>query len=379
MTDHSSQLAQLLREYAETLLAQWRAQVRKIPSARGMDTPALNDHIPSLLDELIAALEANSDDTILEIDEAGSAPFHGLQRLQDAFDVEEVVAEYNLLRTCIHELAEQHALLIYGKDVRILHRVLDHAIGSALATYTRQQNLELQRRRHDYLAFVAHDLRTPLNAISLAARLLESAFPGGGDNPNTHLLKTLRRNVGHLETLVGRVLEENAHLQNETGLRLELRDIDLWPLVEDLVHELRPVAAAAGTVLVNRVPEDLSAHADASQLQRVLQNLIGNAIKYTPLGEVAIAAERCDDGGIACWVSDNGAGIPVALKEKVFERGESDPDRDDATGLGLAIVRMITEAHGGMVTVQSQEGYGSTFRFTLPGRGEVAADVVSAP
>lgn len=367
------QLAALVRQERHALLSRWRQQVRHLPSARLLDVPTLNDHIPGLLDELATALQSKSDQTIPEALGDTSPPAHGLQRLQAAFDIEEVTAEYNILRGCLHDLADDNGLILQGKPFHIVNRVLDHAIGLALQTYATQRALEVQRRREEYLAFVAHDLRTPLNAISMAGRVLEMTLPGG-DAETTRMLKTLRRSVQHLEGLVAKVLEENTNLETEIGIKLERRAFDLWPLVEALIHDLHPVAGTDSTHLVNEVPDDLVVYADASLLRRVFQNLIGNAIKYTPRGEVHIGArELGPDGTVECWVGDNGAGIPDELLERVFEKGETDPANAGGTGLGLAIVKTFTEAHGGKVTVESKEGVGSMFRFTLPPKAKVEA------
>ena len=367
-------LAALVKQERHALLSRWRQQVRQLPSARQLDIPTLNDHIPGLLDELATALQSKSDQTIPEALREASPPAHGLQRLQDAFDIEEVVAEYNILRGCIHDLADDNGLNLQGKPFHIINRVLDHAIGLALQTYATQRALEVQRRREEYLAFVAHDLRTPLNAISLAGRVLELTLPERGTSAETaQMLKALRRNVQHLEGLVGKVLEENTNLQTEIGIKLERREFDLWPLVEALIHDLHPVAGTASTQLINKVPDDLVVYADAGLLRRVFQNLIANAIKYTPRGEVIIGARELGaEGAVECWVSDNGAGIPEELLEKVFDKGETDPENAGGTGLGLAIVKTFTEAHGGKVTVESKEGVGSTFRFSLPTKANVS-------
>jgi two-component system phosphate regulon sensor histidine kinase PhoR len=352
------------------VLTSWRQQVRELPSARSLDTPTLNDHMPGLLDELITALQTHAQQTIPEAFSGGAAPAHGLQRVQDAFDIEEVVAEYNILRGCIHDLADDNGLRLQGTPFHILNRVFDQAIGLALQTYATQRALEVRGRREDYLAFVAHDLRTPLNAISLAGKVLERALPTSSANSDTaRMLKALRRNVQHLEKLVDKVLEENTNLQTEVGIKLQRREVDLWPLVEALTHDLHPVAGTSSTQLINDVPDDLVVYADASLLRRVLQNLISNAINYTPRGEIIIGASGPDaDGAIECSVRDNGAGIPPELLETIFEKGTSDKDGDGGTGLGLAIVRSFVEAHGGRVTVESKRGVGSTFRFALPGK-----------
>ena len=374
--DDLDRLAALIEREREPLLTKWRAQVCQLPSARGLDEPTLTDHVPSLLDELVAALRTNSEETITEALLEGSPPAHGLQRVRDGYDIEEVVSEYNVLRGCIHDLVDDRALSLQGKAFQILNRVFDGAIGAAVQAFATQRALEVQARREEYLAFVAHDLRTPLSAISLAGRVLELTHPALETSTEAvRMFKALRRNVQHLEKLVGKVLEENSNLRTEIGMRLERREIDLWSLVEGLVHDLHPVAGTDSTRLLSRVPDDMTVYADAGALKRVFQNLIANAIKFTPRGEIVIGAHEPDgDGAIECFVSDNGAGISMELIEKVFDKGETGNENEAGTGLGLglglAIVKSIVEAHGGTVTVESTLGAGSTFRFSLPKRGQ---------
>lgn len=363
-----NKLAILVEQERQGLLARWRQQIRELPSAKQLNTPALNDHMPGLLDELAVVLRTNSIATIPEALSEGSAQSHGLQRLQEAFDIEEVVAEYNILRGCIHDLATDNGINLQGKPFHIINGVFDQAIGLALQTFASQRALEVQQRREEYLAFVAHDLRTPLFAVSLAGRALERTLPTRGYTADSaRMLKSLRRSVLQLEGLVTRVLDENTNLQTEVGVKPERREFDLWPLVETLIEELQPVADAAGTRLVNEVPDDLVIFADASLLKRVLQNLLANAIKYTPRGVVAVgASEHADAGKVECWVRDNGAGIAAALVDKVFDKGETDSANTGGTGLGLAIVQTFVEAHHGTVVLETKEGEGSTFRCSFP-------------
>src|SRR5436190_5286011 len=215
-------LATLIRQESAALLSHWRQQVKQLSSAEHLETPALNDHIPHFLDELTTALESQSRPTIPEALEGSSPPAHGLQRLQEAFDLEEVVAEYNILRGCIHNLADKHRISLQGEPFHIINRVLDQAIGLAVQTYATQQALEVQRRREEYLAFVAHDLRTPLNAISLAARVLEVTYREPSESAESgQMLRSLARNVQHLQRLVEKIIEENINLQTESGIKLE--------------------------------------------------------------------------------------------------------------------------------------------------------------
>ncbi|WP_287128290.1 sensor histidine kinase [Candidatus Cyanaurora vandensis] len=368
-------LAVLIKQERDALLSRWRQQVKELPAARDLDAPTLNDHLPDLIDELAAALQVRSDETIPEALAERSPPAHGLQRIQDGFDIEEVVAEYNILRGCIHDLADANGLRLQGKSFHILNRVLDGAIGLAVQTYATQQAKDVQQRREEYLAFVAHDLRNPLNAISLATSILERKLPErGASAESVQMLKTLRRNVAHLDGLIGKVIEENTHLLSQTGIKLERRVLDLWPLVEALIQDVHPVAGTASTQMLNEVPGDLVVYADASALRRVFQNLIANAILYTPGGEVIIGARELDaKGAVEGWVSDNGAGIPQERLDKVFDKLETDPQKEGGLGLGLAIVKTFIEAHDGKVAVESKEGLGSKFRFTLPA-GKAAID-----
>lgn len=360
------QLATALLEERDAVLLRWREQVRALPSAAQLDLPTLNDHIPGWIAELAACLVTASEAP--EGEATASSPLaHGLQRFEDGFDIEEVVAEYNILRDCVHELGERHGVSLAGQDRRFLDKFFDDAIGAAVKAFADSQAREVQRRRTEYLAFVAHDLRTPLSAITFSAYLLEQRLGGNGlDAENTRLLKILARNTRQLETLVGTVLAENTQMLTELGVKIERRKFDLWPMVETLIQDLQPLAAKADVKVLNLVPDEIEANADANLLRRVLQNLLNNAIAYAPGGAVTIGA--LDPGGgapLEVWVKDNGAGIPAQRLDKVFDALETDPKRD-GVGLGLAIVKTFVEAHDGTVSVESTVGQGSTFRFTLP-------------
>jgi two-component system phosphate regulon sensor histidine kinase PhoR len=372
--ENLKRLASLIALRRDAVLSRWRNQVREMPSARKLDTPTLNDHMPGLLDELIAALDSNLEQTIPQALAAESPAAHGLQRLEDAFDIEEVVAEYNILRGCIHDVADEDGISLQGKAFHTLNRVFDQAIGLALQTFATRRAQDVLHRREEYLAFVAHDLRTPLNAISLAGRVLERSLVPTQLQPEVErMLKALRRNVMHLEKLVGKVIEENSNLSAEAGMKLERRETDLWTLVEGLIHDLDPVAGTASARLVNKVPDELAVYADASLLKRIVQNLIANAIRHAPRGEIVVdARELSDASGVECTVADNGTGIRIEFLDRIFEKGETEAGDAEGKGLGLAIVKTLVEAHGGSVSVDSRLGKGASFRIFLPARRAAA-------
>ena len=358
-------LAALLRDQRETLLSHWREQVRLLPSSRKLDKPALDDHVPALLDELAAAFHSVADETIPETLRQGSSPMHGLDRFQNGFDLQEVVAEYNILRGCVYDMAERHNLELQGRAFHILNRVLDEAIGLAVQAFATQQALEVQRRREDHLRFVAHDFRTPLQTVALSARVLEQKLRITDNTGQTaEIFQILQRNVQHLESLVEEVLKESDHTAG-SGLPCDARQIELWPVVDAVIDEMRPVADTAGTRLTNDVPEAMTACADMGMLKRVLQNLIANAIKHTPRGEVSVGARSLgSSGAIECQVRDDGAGIPADQLARIFDTEPNSAER--RTGVGLSIVKTFVEAHGGTAHAESLKGSGSTFRFTLP-------------
>jgi signal transduction histidine kinase len=367
-------LAGVLADQGAAIMARWRDQVRHLDSARNLDLPTLNDHMPVWLAEVAAAMRAFALAPAGEGESAAVPLAHGLQRFEDGFDIEEVVAEYNILRDCVHEVAEREGLELRGQSRRFVNRVFDDAIGSAVKAFAASQAREVQRRRAEHLAFVAHDLRTPLGAITFATSVLEQRA-GARDAEIVRLLRILGRNAKQLDALVTSVLNENTQLLTEMAVQVERRTFDLWPLVETLFQDLHALAAKSGTRLANQVPDDLDVRADAALLRRIFQNLVSNAIRYTPSGEVRVGA-RSVDGVVECWVSDDGAGIPAERIGKVFDALETDPE-GDGTGLGLAIVKTFVEAHQGSVGVESVEGRGTTFRFTLP--LEIEPTIVAPP
>jgi signal transduction histidine kinase len=366
------QLAAVISSHSDQLMNDWRNQVRQLSSARNLTKPALTDHIPDFLKELTGALltkNGNAKGCRLGL---STAPEHGLQRLHVGFNIEDVVTEYNILRDCIHDLADEHQVPVTGSSLRTLNCVIDGAISMAVRSFVRQSSLDGQRRREEYLSFVAHDLRTPLSAISVAVELLERSGTGKGQPAAEKAFRSLQRNAQHLTALTNNILDENASLQCESGVKPACRDIDLWPLVESVVHGLQPVAGTDGIILINDVPDGLAAFADAALLKRIFQNLLANAIAHSPRGTVRISARSADPGGtVECEVADTGFGIPPDKLPYIFDKYETGGNTGlsgQGIGLGLAICKAFVEAHGGGISVQSQTGQGSRFCFTLPGK-----------
>lgn len=357
-------LAVVLNDHKATLLQRWKESVSQLPGAAELDAPALRDHIPQFIDEMIAAI-ARRDRVGVAAGNAGSPAEHGVQRLEAGFDIKEVVAEYNVLRGAVYDVAEASGLQLSAAECRVVNRIIDDAIAWAVDSYSREQATELQQRREEHLAFIAHDVRTPLNAIALTAAALASELRAT-QGEAAEMLRALQRNVRRIDDLVRRVMEEEQNLELAEGMRLIRREMDLWPVVHQLLADLHPLAESVHTRIVNAVPRHVTVDADAGLLTRTLQNLVGNALKFAPGGQIEIGARELA-GAVECWVRDDGSGIEPERLATVFDKLKTDPDPARAGfGLGLAIVKQIIEAHGGQVAVESQPGRGSTFRFTIP-------------
>ena len=355
----------MYRQCHDEIICEWRLQVGDLLKELELDKPTITDHVPDVIAEITRDLQLGRQGVLSVEHTRGSPSVHGVQRFHDGLDVGEVVAEYNLLRAAFVTIAERHGLYLVGEAAFIINRRIDEAVKLAVVAFAAQQALIRKEQEDEHLAFLVHDLRTPLNAVSLVAEELRLSIDVASLAQCADLFAMLERNLQRAEALVRRVLD--AKLQPASGgtaFRAERRIFELWPLVQRLILDLRAVASKHDIQVVNEVPTSLTVFADAGLISQVFQNLLGNAFKYAARGRVVISATE-DESGVTCVVSDNGAGIPLEMLEKVFEKLATDPEKD-GTGLGLAIVKQIIDAHGGSVSAKSNHGSGATFSFTIP-------------
>jgi signal transduction histidine kinase len=202
------------------------------------------------------------------------------------------------------------------------------------------------------LAGIAHEVRNPLGGLELYAGLLREAL--ATEPERLEEIARIEREVGHLKTVV------NEFLEFARRPPPHLEPVSLRPLFEE-IRELG--AAPGGATIAVDAPGDLRVRADLGQLRRALLNLVRNAAAAARHGRVQIAA-RPVGSGVRIEVSDDGPGVPVALREQIFTPFFT--TREKGTGLGLAFVREIVRAHGGDVTVRDAVGGGCVFGFDLP-------------
>lgn len=360
-------LAALIKNKNEEILAQWRCEVSRLPSAATLDAPTINDQVPQLLENLADALIKVHETNVETQTETISAE-HGLLRWQAGFEITEVICEYNILRGCLQDAAEQDGLSLTGATLKIVNQVFDDAVGKAVKAFETMVTIELQHRHEEHIAFLLHDLRTPLEALSLATTVLDRSLEVDIRKDNVHsALSVLRGNIDRLSDRVRQVLSVEKGLGRTFAPNYT--EVNLRDQVDKMVHDLAPLATAGATQVINEVPEELAVYTDYKLLSQIIQNLLSNALKFTPQGTVTIGARAIsDDGSVECWVKDLGEGIPPERLERIFERFETDsqPERR-GIGLGLAIVKEIVELHNGQLRVESELGKGSTFTFVIPG------------
>lgn len=244
--------------------------------------------------------------------------------------------------------------------------------GAAIAFQDATELSRLQRARRDFVANISHELRTPLTSIGLLCDALTATT---NDPDVAPLVATISGEVGAMTRLVNDMLDLT---QIEDGrLPLRLAACDASDLIDTAVARLRPQAEQKGIVFAMAVEPAVRVLADDDKIERVLTNLLDNAVKFSPTGgEIVI---RCQPAGlpppeeddVLFSVTDEGPGIAASDLPRVFERFfKVDRARERSSrvgaGLGLAIARHLVEAHEGHIWATSHEGQGATFYFTLP-------------
>jgi two-component system phosphate regulon sensor histidine kinase PhoR len=227
-----------------------------------------------------------------------------------------------------------------------------------------------QQFRDEYVGLISHDLLNPLNAVMLTAQVARRSLLKKGLAAEAHSLDAVFAGARRMNTLIADLLE-TARL--EAGhLVLRKRSLDLGDWAVQTVHRI--AEPAARDRLVVRV-EDGPVHvlADPGRLDRVLENLLSNALKYSGDAPVTVTVRRQAEEGVVS-VSDQGMGLPAADLPRLFQRfyRASTHGRVKGTGLGLYNARLLVEAHGGRIWAESEVGRGSRFHFALPLEGAAA-------
>ena len=284
-----------------------------------------------------------------------------------------------LVAACRAAREPQYAEIILTAGRRMVSAVatpLEEEPGGAvlvtLHDLTELRQVETSRR--EFVSNVSHELRTPISSIKAMAETLED---GGLDDPsiNADFVKRIHIEADRMTTLVNDLLELTSLQSGQADMKAE--QVDIASVIREEGSRYVQVAEGLGIEANVSLPDDLpKVVAQEDRMRQVVRNLLDNALKFTPEnGRIDLSAEANHDV-VEVRVSDNGLGIPSESLPHIFERfyKVERSRRNEGSGLGLAIVKNIVQAYGGEVHVESREGEGSTFSFTL-----AVAETADAP
>ncbi len=263
-------------------------------------------------------------------------------------------------------------------DVRYIQRQIipiedevGRIIGALLVFYNKTEERELARARDMFSQMIVHDLRSPLTAVTTSLRLLEELVPH-----DSEFRPLVEKTTGGSRRALRKVLNRVDSLLDisrmESGeMYLDREPVYLATMLNTVRQELQPLADDLGVQIINDLPPDLPAlNVDSDKVERMLLNLVDNALKYTPPEhDIYVRAALNDNIFLRVEVADRGPGIPDDYKKRLFNRFVQVEGRRTVrrgVGLGLTFCKMVVDAHGGDIWVEDNPGGGSLFKATLP-------------
>lgn len=284
------------------------------------------------------------------------------EKMQHELELNQIKNSRNLV------FAGAGLLLLLGFGVWQRSRYKYQQEKAALEEQRVKQLQQLDQLKDEFLANTSHELRTPLNGIIGLAESLVDGVAGALPSEAVGNLNMIAASGRRLSSLVNDILDFSKLKNNE--LLLQIRAVDLYAVTDVVLALSKPLIKDKNIQLYNDTSTGVGlVNADENRLQQILHNLVGNAVKFTEEGVVRVSAEE-KDGWLAISVSDTGIGIPKEMQERIFhsfEQVDGSSGREyGGTGLGLTVTKQLVELHGGKISVQSEEGKGSCFTFTLP-------------
>jgi signal transduction histidine kinase len=372
----SAQLAQIIMDDLQVVAVYADADLNIVAHAPELGTylqAAQQDLVGASLLDLFPELVGSEDDLGAVV--GGQAPRFDLPMI-NRMDPDGVDRCYISLSALPHaEAPDQLVLLVQdvtpeGRlDQQVMQQLNEVRLLRARLETANQELMRLDKEKSAFLRMAAHDLRAPLAVVKGYVELVLENTDVAGDEEAVKSLGVVLARTQQMTDLIDNLLDVE---KIESGAaNLDLRPVDLSALVEEMGRGFVPVAQQKGLELKWRVPVGLpNLMADRDRLVQVLNNLVSNAIKFTPAGAQVRIGVLKQDAQIILEVSDTGPGISEEDQARLFQRffrtDASRQQRISGTGLGLSIVKAIVEQHGGQVYCRSKLGEGTTLGFSLP-------------
>jgi signal transduction histidine kinase len=366
------QLAAALRSRIGEILLVWEGAVRRtLPSTAELSFNEMADHLPLLLKLLAEAI--GSEDPAAMQTLIKQAPEQGIVRIEQNRAVGDVMMEDRLLRrVIIEEVCDALGRAMTTPEQVALHTGIDIIAQEAVVAYVEIQEAQ-SRAAADveakYLSFLSHDLSNHLTGVTIWLKLLRqqlSASPASEDAVTT--LDVVQRSIGETVRGIGRLLHSEKLRRQRTQARTD--PVDVHALFADVLRQFAIQARDKGLDLAVDAAPGTQVHSDREILGLILNNLVGNAVKYSVRGTVRVGCRMPDEGGqirSALYVSDEGPGIAPEHLTQIFESfRRGDTHGQPGLGLGLAIASHAAKLLGAELTVDSHLGKGSAFWITLP-------------
>lgn len=386
----------MLSERREEILTRWLDAAMDQPFHRARSERAVADHIPELFDALGRLLTRYSDPSrnagvpLEDPDVLAAAQGHARVRFEQGFTAPDIAIEFRLLRQEIGRALRRYVSDrsptsdVVGAEL-LLHDALDGAVFLALSTLSEHETarrkaeiaLEEERaiaasEREAFFATLGHDLKSPLASASAIAQLLRHQAAKGRLDVNqlagrlSAIEAALRRGALRVDELMDLARRDSADVH-----ALHLEPVDIVALVGSVLDGYRVTNDRHVFVLEPGI-DSLVGDWDRDRLERAVDNLVSNAVKFSPRGgriSATVAEERTSSSRVAVIaIADQGLGIPRAEWDAIFTRFQRGSNANDlpGSGVGLWSVRRIVEQHRGTLTVESEVGTGSVFTIRLP-------------
>ncbi len=322
----------------------------------------LVDHLPSFLTEVIDALRSDVgvSSRVPSPEESQTAADHGEQRLRLGFSLEAVVREYGALQEAILATGREVGASISFRELEIIFECIVDGIALAVSEYSRQRDAEMHRQHNEHFAFIAHELRNPLS----------SAMMGLAQLKRSGQIQTGARAAGALERGLARLQELIDHSLNvarvASGIELRTERVRLKALLEEAQMFASPQAEEKQIELRVQVELDEDLQVDLRLVRSALNNLVSNAVKYSPPGGVVELRGSTSGGRASIEVEDCCGGLPPGKVEQAFAPFVRMDSNETGFGLGLAIAKQAVDAHGGAIRVQNIPSKGCIFALEFP-------------